>query len=94
MKTAGKLLMIVMAIFLMTSCASGQKQRKFKFTILGRLDVNGPIYQKGKKLHADYVFESDYQLESIEDPKRELAIETSRPRTTVWRDCLLSIWID
>jgi hypothetical protein len=33
----------------------------------GKLDVNGPILQRGGVLHADYVFEADYQLESIED---------------------------
>ena len=33
----------------------------------GTLDVNGSIYQRGNALHADYVFESDYQLESIEE---------------------------
>jgi len=33
----------------------------------GKLDVNGSIVQRGGVLHADYVFESDYQLESIED---------------------------
>ena len=33
----------------------------------GKLDVNGQIIQRGKSLHADYVFEDDYQLESIED---------------------------
>ncbi len=33
----------------------------------GALDVNGPIYQRGTLLHADYVFEDDYQLESIEE---------------------------
>lgn len=33
----------------------------------GRLDVNGAIYQRGALLHADYVFEPGYQLESIED---------------------------
>ena len=32
----------------------------------GTLDVNGSIYQRGDVLHADYVFEPDYQLESIE----------------------------
>jgi hypothetical protein len=31
----------------------------------GPLDVNGAIYQRGAVLHADYVFEGDYQLESI-----------------------------
>ncbi len=36
----------------------------------GELDVNGTIYQRGGLLHADYVFESDYQLESIEDHAR------------------------
>ncbi len=35
-------------------------------TPAGLLDVNGPIYQRGKVLHADYVFENDYELESIE----------------------------
>ncbi len=33
----------------------------------GKLDVNGSIYQRGGLLHADYVFEPDYKLESIED---------------------------
>jgi len=33
----------------------------------GTLDVNGPIYQRGGVLHADYVFETDYPLESIEE---------------------------
>lgn len=33
----------------------------------GLLDVNGSIYQRGSVLHADYVFEPDYQLESIEE---------------------------
>ena len=32
----------------------------------GTLDVNGSIYQSGGVLHADYVFEDDYRLESIE----------------------------
>ena len=43
MKTAGKFLVMVITVFLMTSCASGQS--KFKFTVLGRLDVEGAIYQ-------------------------------------------------
>ena len=33
----------------------------------GKLDVKGSIFQTGKQLHADYVFESDYELESIEE---------------------------
>jgi hypothetical protein len=33
----------------------------------GTLDVNGAIYQRGGVLHADYVFEEDYILESIEE---------------------------
>lgn len=33
----------------------------------GLLDVNGKIYQRGILLHADYVFEPDYELESIEE---------------------------
>jgi hypothetical protein len=31
----------------------------------GTLDVNGSIYQRGSELHADYVFEPNYRLESI-----------------------------
>jgi len=34
---------------------------------VGKLDVNGTIYQRGISLHADYVFEPTYELESIED---------------------------
>ena len=33
----------------------------------GALDVNGTIYQRGSLLHADYVFEAGYELESIEE---------------------------
>jgi hypothetical protein len=33
----------------------------------GKLDVDGSIYQRGGVLHADYVFEPDYELESIEE---------------------------
>jgi hypothetical protein len=36
-------------------------------TPAGALDVNGAIYQRGSALHADYVFEQDYALESIEE---------------------------
>lgn len=34
---------------------------------LGTLDVNGTIFQRGGILHPDYVFEDDYELESIEE---------------------------
>ncbi len=34
---------------------------------LGKLDVNGTIYQRGISLHADYVFDPEYKLESIEE---------------------------
>jgi hypothetical protein len=34
---------------------------------LGKLDVNGSIFQRGAVLFADYVFEPTYTLESIED---------------------------
>jgi len=34
-------------------------------TPAGELDVNGAIFQRGASLHADYVFEDDYELESI-----------------------------
>ena len=33
----------------------------------GTLDVNGTIYQRSSVLHADYVFEPGYELESIEE---------------------------
>lgn len=33
----------------------------------GKLDVNGAIFQRGVSLHADYVFEPNYQLEPIEE---------------------------
>ncbi len=33
----------------------------------GKLDVNGTIYQRGGLLHADYVFEPDFKLESIRE---------------------------
>lgn len=33
----------------------------------GKLDVNGSIVQRGEELHADYVFEPSYDLESIAD---------------------------
>ena len=33
----------------------------------GKLDVNGAIYQRGGQLHADYVFEPDFKLESIRE---------------------------
>lgn len=33
----------------------------------GKLDVNGSIYQRGSRLHADYVFEPGYALESIDE---------------------------
>jgi photosystem II stability/assembly factor-like uncharacterized protein len=36
-------------------------------TPAGKLDVNGSIYQRGYVLHADYVFEPGYKLESIEE---------------------------
>lgn len=36
-------------------------------TPAGKLDVNGTIYQRGSVLHADYVFEPEYELESIEE---------------------------
>lgn len=34
---------------------------------LGKLDVNGSIFQRGVQLFADYVFEPTYALESIEE---------------------------
>jgi len=32
---------------------------------VGKLDVNGPIYQRGDEFNADYVFGTEYELESI-----------------------------
>jgi hypothetical protein len=34
---------------------------------MGKLDVDGSIYQRGAELFADYVFESGYKLESIDE---------------------------
>jgi hypothetical protein len=39
-------------------------------TPAGALDVNGPIYQRGGVIHADYVFEPGYDLPSIEEHAR------------------------
>jgi len=36
----------------------------------GKLDVNGSIYQRGNRLHADYVFEPGYRLETIDEHSR------------------------
>ena len=36
----------------------------------GKLDVNGAIYQRGGILHADYIFEPTYKMESIEEHAR------------------------
>jgi len=36
----------------------------------GVVDVNGPIYQRGSVLSADYVFEPGYELESIDEHSR------------------------
>jgi len=38
----------------------------------GKLDVNGKIFQRGGEIHADYVFEPGYRLESIEDHGRRM----------------------
>jgi len=38
----------------------------------GTLDVNGTIYQRGGLLHADYMFEPDYKLESIEEHAKHM----------------------
>ena len=45
----------------------------------GTLDVNGPIMQRGGDLHADYVFEDDYQLESIEEHSESMWREKHLP---------------
>ena len=45
----------------------------------GTLDVNGSIYQHGSVLHADYVFEPDYKLESIEEHSRLMWQEKRLP---------------
>jgi len=46
----------------------------------GKLDVNGSIYQRGSVLHADYVFEPGYELESIEEHSRCLLYTSPSPR--------------
>ncbi|MCP4697731.1 MAG: hypothetical protein GY862_12900 [Gammaproteobacteria bacterium] len=46
---------------------------------LGKLDVNGTIYQRGAELHADYVFEPDYQLETIEAHAEQMWREKHLP---------------
>ena len=38
----------------------------------GKLDVNGKIFQRGSQIHADYVFEPGYRLESIEEHARRM----------------------
>ena len=38
----------------------------------GKLDVNGSIYQRGSSLHADYVFEPKYKLETIEEHAKHM----------------------
>ena len=45
----------------------------------GTLDVNGPIMQRGGDLHADYVFEDDYPLESIEEHSESMWREKHLP---------------
>jgi hypothetical protein len=42
------------------------------FKIEEDLEVNGEIIHKGINLNADYVFDSDYKLESIEDHANEM----------------------
>ncbi len=34
---------------------------------VGKLDVNGSIYQRGGLVHADYVFDDQYKLETIDE---------------------------
>ncbi|MCD6322234.1 MAG: hypothetical protein J7L77_04340 [Clostridiales bacterium] len=38
----------------------------------GKLDVYGSIYQRGGELYADYVFDEDYTLETIEDHAKQM----------------------
>jgi hypothetical protein len=45
----------------------------------GALDVHGSIYQRGNSLHADYVFEPDYRLESIEEHSSRMWAEKRLP---------------
>ena len=48
-------------------------------TPAGKLDVNGSIYQSGGLLHADYVFEKDYNLETIETHAKHMWVEKHLP---------------
>jgi len=45
----------------------------------GKLDVNGSIYQRGSVLHADYVFEPNYELESIDEHSEAMWREKHLP---------------
>ncbi len=45
----------------------------------GALDVNGPIFQRGGQLHADYVFQEGYELQSIEEHARRMWREHHLP---------------
>jgi len=51
-------------------------------TPAGKLDVNGAIYQRGGQIHADYVFEEDYELESIEEHAHFMWREKHLPAIT------------
>jgi hypothetical protein len=48
---------------------AGDWVMKFRKNIIHQnvVDINGAIYQRGTCIHADYVFEKDYKLESIEE---------------------------
>jgi hypothetical protein len=45
----------------------------------GTLDVNGTIYQKGTLIHADYVFEDGFKIDSIEDHAEKMWQEKHLP---------------
>ncbi len=45
----------------------------------GKLDVNGKIYQRGSQIHADYGFEPDFTLQSIEEHSRQMWAEKHLP---------------
>jgi hypothetical protein len=45
----------------------------------GNLDVNGPIYQRGGTIHPDYVFEDDFEIDSIEDHAQKMWKEKHLP---------------
>ena len=64
----------------------------------GKLDVNWTIYQRWSELHADYVFEPEYELESIEEhnnfmwQNKHLKAVPKATKDSEWQD-IVEWWI-